>query len=238
MSPEILVIVAVFLAVLVQAATGFGLALVSMPLLTAVLGLPTAAPLMSIVGMVVEFMLLLYFRATVNLRAVRGLVVAAFIGTPVGLYLLRVIDPAVGARVLGLLVAGFAAYALVSPHLPQLTHPRWAWPFGFAAGLIGGLYNTSGPPVIIFGSCRRWPPAEFKGNLQGFFLPTGLLVLAGHVAEGNITPAVGQNVWPAIPAAAMGLMVGLMLDGRIPPATFRKLVLLLLLFIGLRLMLG
>lgn len=105
--------VVVFLAVLVQAATGFGLALVSMPLLTAVLGLPTAAPLMAIVGLGVEFVLLLHFRAAVNLVAVRGLVLAAFIGTPVGLYLLRVVDPAVGARVLGLLVAGYTAYTLV-----------------------------------------------------------------------------------------------------------------------------
>ncbi len=238
MPTEVFVIAVVFLAVFVQAATGFGLALVSMPLLTAVLGLPTAAPLMSIVGMVVEFILLLYFRTAVNMRAVRGLVIAAFLGTPVGLYLLRVIDPVTGARLLGLLVAGYAGYALVSPHLPALANPRWVWPFGFAAGLIGGLYNTSGPPVIIYGSCRRWPPAEFKGNLQGFFLPTGLLVLAGHVVEGNITTAVWQNVWLAIPAAAVGLVGGLALDGRIPPTTFRKMVLLLLLFIGLRLTFG
>lgn len=238
MLPEFIVALIVFLAVFVQSATGFGLALVSMPLLTAVIGLPTAAPLMAVIGLGVELALLVRFREAVNLRTVRGLVIPALAGTPIGLYLLRVIDPAVGARVLGLIVAGYAAYALVSPHLPTLAHPRWAWGFGFIAGLIGGLYNTSGPPVIIYGSCRRWPPAEFKGNLQGFFLPTGLLVLVGHVVEGNITTAVWHNVWLAIPAAAGGLVVGLALDGRIPPATFRKVVLILLLVIGLRLTFG
>lgn len=238
MPPEVLVVIVVFLAVLVQAATGFGLALVSMPLLTAVLGLPTAAPLMAIVGLGAEFVLLLHFRAAVNLAAVRGLVLAAFIGTPVGLYLLRVIDPAVGARVLGLVVAAYAAYALLSPYLPKLTHPSWAWLFGFAAGVIGGLYNTSGPPVIIYGSCRRWPPTTFKGNLQGFFLPTGILVLAGHMWAGNVTPTVWHNVWLAIPAAGVGLLVGVVVGGRISPATFRKVVLFFLLIIGLRLTFG
>ncbi len=238
MSTEFLAMVIVFLAVLVQAATGFGLALVSMPLLTAVVGLPVAAPLMSAVGLVVEFILLLYFRAAVNGRAVWRLVLAAFIGTPIGLYLLRVVDPALGARVLGVIVAGYAAYALISPYLPRLTHPHWAWLFGFAAGVIGGIYNTSGPPVIIYGNCRRWSPAEFKGNLQGFFLPTGLLVLVGHWLEGNITPAVWRYVWLALPAAAIGLLMGVILGGRIPPTTFRKFVLLLLLFIGLRLTFG
>lgn len=238
MLPEFVVALIVFLAVLVQAAAGFGLALVSMPLLTAVLGLPTAAPLMAIVGLGVEFVLLLHFRAAVNLVAVRGLVLAAFIGTPVGLYLLRAVDPAVGARVLGLLVAGYAAYALLSPYLPKLTHPSWAWLFGFTAGVIGGLYNTSGPPVIIYGSCRRWPPAEFKGNLQGFFLPTGILVLAGHVWAGNITPTVWHNVWLSIPAACVGLLAGVVLGSRIAPTTFRQVVLLILLIIGLRLTFG
>ncbi|HRQ37634.1 MAG TPA: sulfite exporter TauE/SafE family protein [Chloroflexota bacterium] len=237
MPPEFLVAVIVFAAVFVQAATGFGLALVSMPLLTAVLGLPIAAPLMSIVGLVVEFILLVHFREAVNLRAVRGLVLAAFIGTPVGLYLLRVVDPAMGARVLGLIVAAYAAYALVSPYLPRLAHPRWAWLFGFTAGVIGGLYNTSGPPVIIYGSCRRWPPAEFKGNLQGFFLPTGLLVLVGHLLEGNITPIVWHNGWLALPGAAVGLFMGGILGERLPAAAFRKVVLFLLLLIGLRLLL-
>ncbi|MCL4264077.1 MAG: TSUP family transporter [Anaerolineae bacterium] len=229
-------VVAVFLAVLVQAATGFGLALVSMPLLTAVIGLPTAAPLMAVIGLGVELVLLVRFREAVNLRTVRGLVIPALVGTPVGLYLLRVIDPAVGARVLGLIVAGYALYALVSPYLPQLTHPRWAWGFGFAAGVIGGLYNTSGPPVIIYGSCRRWPPAEFKGNLQGFFLPTGLLVLVGHVWAGNMTQAVWYNVAIALPAIVVGLVMGVALDGRLPAVAFRKMVLILLLIIGLRLL--
>lgn len=236
MPPALLLALIVFLAVFVQAAAGFGLALVSMPLLTAVIGLPTAAPLMAVVGMGVEMVLLVRFREAVNLRAVRNLVLAALVGTPIGLYLLRVVDPAAGARILGLIVAGYALYALVSPHLPALTHPRWAWLFGFAAGIIGGLYNTSGPPVIIYGSCRRWYPAEFKGNLQGFFLPTGLLVLIGHGLQGNINTAVWYYVLISIPAVVLGLAAGVLLDGRIPAPTFRKLVLILLLLIGLNLL--
>jgi len=236
MPSALLVALIVFLAVFVQASAGFGLALVSMPLLTAVIGLPNAAPMMAVVGMGVELVLLVRFREAVNLRAVRNLVLAALIGTPIGLYLLRVVDPTAGAKILGLVVAGYALYALFSPHLPALAHPAWAWLFGFAAGIIGGLYNISGPPVIIYGSCRRWYPAEFKGNLQGFFLPAGLMVLIGHAIQGNMTTAVWHYVLISIPAVVIGLAAGLVLDGRIPAPTFRKLVLVLLLLIGLNLL--
>ncbi len=238
LSPDLLVALIVFLAIFVQAATGFGLALVSMPLLTAVIGLPAAAPMMAIVGMLAEFVILIRFREAVNVRAVSRLVIAALAGTPVGLYLLGVIDPVVGARLLGAMVAGYALYALLSPRLPALTRPAWAWTFGFVAGVIGGIYNTSGPPVIIYGSCRRWPPAEFKGNLQGFFLPAGIMVLAGHILKGNVTAVVWHNVWVAMPAMVVGLVVGFLLDGRIPAAIFRKMVLLLLVLIGLNLMIA
>lgn len=228
----------IFVAVFVQATAGFGLALVSMPLLTAVIGLTLAAPLVAIFGMLAEAVILVRFRESFNVRAVGRLVLAALLGTAVGLYLLGVVAPAAGARLLGLVVAGYALYALLTPRLPLLAHAGWAWGFGFVAGVIGGLYNTSGPPVIIFGSCRRWSPPEFKGNLQGFFLPVGIFVLAGHVLQGNVTPDVWHYVWVAIPAMALGLGAGFMLDGRIPVPLFRRLVLLLLLIVGLRLLLA
>ena len=41
--------------------------------------------------------------------------------------------------------------------------------FGFFAGILGGAYNTNGPPVVIYGSLRKWSPATFRATLQGYF---------------------------------------------------------------------
>jgi uncharacterized membrane protein YfcA len=52
------------------------------------------------------------------------------------------------------------------------------------------------PPMILYGNCRRWPPAEFKGNLQGFFLLTDSVVIMGHALSRNLTVKVWKNyVW-------------------------------------------
>jgi uncharacterized membrane protein YfcA len=232
------VFVIVFLAIFVQTTAGFGLGLVSMPLLTAVVGLTTAAPFVALFGLIAEVVLLLRYRQAVYVRPVLKLILAAFVGVPLGVWLLRVIDPEIGTRVLGVLVTTYAVYALFNFRLPALGRSVWAYLFGFVAGVLGGLYNTSGPPVIIYGNSRQWPLASFKGNLQGFFVFVTLLVIAGHLADGNFTAEVWHLLLISIPAIILGLLAGFGLDGRIPAATFRKIVLILLLVIGVRLIIS
>jgi uncharacterized membrane protein YfcA len=103
------------------------------------------------------------------------------------------------------------------------------------AGLLGGAYNTSGPPVIVYGDCRRWAPPEFKSNLQAFFAVADGLVVLGHVAAGNLTRVVLTHYALALPAILLGLWLGLRLERRVQPAAFRRLALLLLLVLGARL---
>ena len=227
-----LIILIVFIAIFTQTVSGFGLALVSMPLLVAVLGIQTAAPLVALIAVVAEFILLLRYRADLNLRAVSRLVLASLIGIPVGVYLLRRVDVNVVTAVLGIIVVGYALYALFAPRLPQLASQAWAYGFGFTAGILGGAYNTSGPPVIIYGDCRAWPPAAFKSNLQGFFLVNSIVVIATHAASGNLTPEVWRNFLIALPAIFLALIAGFSLDRYINPHRFRQIVLVLLILLG------
>jgi uncharacterized membrane protein YfcA len=227
----------VFLAVFTQSLSGFGLALVSMPLLIGLIGLQTATPLMALVGIVAESIMLLYYRDSFNLRAVAGLTAAAVVGIPLGLVFLRRVDEGLVTAVLGLILILYALYALVGFKLPQLAHPLWAIGFGFIGGIIGGAYNTSGPPAIIYGTCRRWSPLEFKSNLQGFFVITSVAAIASHALAGNFTLIVWHDFLLALPGIALGLIAGFSLDKIINPQRFRQLILILLIILGIRLIL-
>jgi uncharacterized membrane protein YfcA len=151
---------------------------------------------------------------------------------------LRHLDAAIVTTALGVILVGYALYALFSPQLPQLSGRGWAYGFGFVAGLLSGAYNTPGPPVIIFGNCRGWPPNEFKGNLQGFFLVNSLVVVAVHIVSGNYIADVWSNFLLALPGLAVGLIAGFLLSKRINADLFRKIVLLLLIILGARLIIG
>lgn len=226
----------VFLAILTQATVGFGLALVSMPLLVAVLGIKTATPLVALIATVAELVILGRYWRSIQFQSIKPLIISSVIGIPLGVFILREVDAAIITPILGVVILGYALYALFSPRLPRLAGRAWAYGFGFIGGILGGAYNTSGPPVIIYGSCRRWPPDEFKGNLQGYFIPVTLLVLVVHGVSGNYTTAVWQNFLWAIPGIILGLIGGFFISGRLDSNRFRKIVLILLVFLGLRLL--
>jgi uncharacterized membrane protein YfcA len=227
----------VFLAAFTQSVSGFGLGLVSMALLPLLIDVRVAVPLVTLVAISVEFTLLLRFRHSLNLRAVARLVLAALIGIPIGLFALRNVDGQVILRLLGLIIAGYAAYGLLNLKLPAIHNQRWAYGFGFISGILTGLYNTGGPPLVIYGTCRRWSPDEFRGNLQGIFIVTSCLTITGHAISQNYTPTVWQLFLAAVPAILAGLLLGFFAARYIHAETFRKIVLVLLLILGIRLLL-
>jgi uncharacterized membrane protein YfcA len=235
---SIWVFLIVFVGIFVQGVAGFGLALVMMPLLSQMLGVTAAAPLVALIAAVAELSILMRYRQAVSLSAIWRLALAAMIAVPLGVWGLHWLPPDLALTGLGLVVMGYAIYALLRLHLPKLNHPSWAYFFGFWAGLLSGAYNTSGPAYVIYGSCRRWEPAEFKGNLQGVFLISGATTIFSHALAGHYTPEVWQYWLLALPAVALGLWVGGHVDKKLDPQMFRQLVLWLLLLIGLRLLWG
>ena len=233
---NIILVAVIFVAVFTQSLTGFGSALTSMPILAPLLGLSVAAPTVALLGGAMEIVLVIYYRDAINVRAVWRLILASFVGIPAGVYLLRRVDERVTLLVLGVIVVVYALYALLNFKLPKLEHPVWSYLAGFFAGVFGGAYNTAGPPVIIYGNCRQWEPTEFKANLQGFFLINSAAVIVSHALAGNITPLVWQKFLLALPAVAVGILAGTALDKRLSAETFRKVVLVLLVVLGIRLL--
>jgi uncharacterized protein len=234
---QLFTLIIVFLAVFTQSLTGFGSGLVSMAFLPEILGVKTAVPLVVLVTATLEAILLLRFRGAFNLKAVGPLILASIFGIPIGIWALRGLDEQVLLTVLGAVMAGYALYALLNLKLPELKHPLWAIVFGFASGLLSGAYSVGGPPAIIYGSCRGWKPDEFKSNLQGLFLINDFLAVMGHGLSGNLTPQVWRMYLLALPVLALGILAGAAVDRYIDPRLFRKLVLILLVVMGVRMML-
>ncbi len=233
---ELLVLLVVFFAIFTQSVAGFGLGLVSMPLLTQLLGIRMAAPLVALIAITAEVLLLIRYRDDLDFGAVWRLSVASIIAVPLGVMALHRIDSDLILKALGAIVIGYSIYGLSNFHLPEVEHPRWGYGFGFLSGLLSGAYNLAGPPVVIYGNCRRWEPREFKSNLQGFFMLNSLTVIATHALSQSYTRTVFNHYLLAVPAILMGIVVGIALDKRFNPTTFRKIVLVLLVILGLTLM--
>jgi uncharacterized membrane protein YfcA len=220
-----IVVAVAFVAAFTQSLAGFGTALIAMPILAPLLTIRVAAPLMTLVSVLMQVVLLVRYRSHIRLKEIWPLAAASLVGVPVGIYGLSHLDERIMRTILGAVIMAYAAYGLLAPQMPRLTSRRWAFPFGFAAGLLGGAYNTDGPPVVVYGSCRGWEPAAFKCHLQGFFMFDGLLIIAGRALAGEFTGEVWWLYLWTLPAIALGAWAGLSFDRRISPARFRKIML-------------
>ena len=232
-----LVIAAIFVAVFAQSLAGFGFAMVAMPLLVETMPVNAAAALVAIIGITVRFVILVRFREDFTLRSVWRLVLASMFGVPLGLLVLDHVDPDLVQTLLGLVVAGYAAFNLVRPMVPRVTNLAWAYAAGFVAGVLAGAYNISAPPIVIYATARRWYPERFKANIQAYTVLIGAMVALGHWLKGNVTGDVLRHYAAALPVMAAALAVGLFVERFIKPEPFRKLVLVALLVMGIRLIL-
>jgi uncharacterized membrane protein YfcA len=146
------------------------------------------------------------------------------IGIPIGLYFLQTADDTIVRIVLGAILVGYGLYNLVSPKLPYLKTEALAWPFGLASGILGGAFNSNGPPIVIYGTLRRWAPESFRATLQSVFLPTNLMVLASHAVGGLWTHEVFTLYAYSLPLMLLATLVGIRFGKRIPKEQFQKIV--------------
>lgn len=225
----------IFFGVLTQGVSGFGMALVTMSILPSVLGLKTAGPLVALIAICIEAVILYRNWKALTFRDIWLAILLSFVGVPVGVYFLQGLDNAWGLRILGVIIALYALYALSGFHLHQAKHPFWQALAGLLGGLMGGAFNTPGPALIIYADTQQWQPTRFRSNLQGYFIINGAQVLLNHALAGNFTPLVLGWFWKiALPAIVAGLLAGALLEKHIPARGFRQFVLLLLLVSSLR----
>lgn len=213
-----------FLAALVKAILGFGESLLAIPLLTLVLGIQTASPLVSLLAATVTLLMLIRHWQQVDLAATWRLIVAAVVGVPLGVWGLKSLPAAWVTTALGVLLILVGLYNLARPQLKPLHDNRWSYLFGFLAGLLGGAYNMASPPVLIYGAVRRWSPAQFRVTLQSFFLPVSLLILIGHATAGLWTNRVLSLYGLAWPVMLAAFWLGSRLNEQINPERFGRLL--------------
>jgi uncharacterized membrane protein YfcA len=204
-----LVVVAVFfVATLIRSAFGFGEALVAVPLLALVIPVKVAVPSAALVSVTVAAVVVAQDRQHVHLRSALWLVLSTLAGIPIGLVLLRTGSERLVKGGLGVVIAAFAIWSLRRDRVHELTTDRLAWLFGGIAGILGGAYGMNGPPLVVYGTLRRWSPQRFRATLQGYFLPASSVGLIGYWAAGLWTASVSAYYLVSLPIVLLAILLG------------------------------
>jgi len=226
-SALVLVAVAVLLSSLVQTITGFGFALLAVPLMS--IGIPTDAAVViaATLGTFTSGGQAWSERHHGDRPTIKRLLLAAFVGAPFGLVILNFAS----SQQLKLGLAAVIIFFLVL-NLRGFKLEQASVPVDLAAGFVGGVLSTSlstnGPPLVMAIHARHFSPHTFRGTISAVFVGIGLISLVLFGATGHFTRDVAVALLVAAPALAIGFSLGLRLRGHVDPVRFRGLVTILL----------
>lgn len=227
MSAALALVIAVsFAATLVRSTFGFGESLVAVPLFALLIPIEVAVPLAVAISILVAAIAVVQDHRDIHFKSAGWLIVFALLGIPFGLGVLVDADAFYVKLALGVLIAGYAAYALVAKPAAHLERDSRVWLFacGFVSGVLGGAYGLNGPPLVVYGNLRRWSATEFRATLQAYFLPASLLGFAGYAAQGLVTREVGHYFVCCLPATLPAVFLGRALNRKLKAATFFRYV--------------
>lgn len=222
-----------FLSAFAQGITGFGSALVAMPLLALFLELHAAAALVALLSLAVNVALLLPVRRELPWRAVALLLAGSTAGIPAGVLFLSGADPRLARAGLGAALVLTSAALLAGRRLRVAPGPGAALAAGALAGLLGGAFNVNGPVAVLYAAARGWDKRLTHAALQLYFFASGLAIVALHGAAGITSRGVLAAAALALPFLAAGSLAGWSVHRRVSEERFRAFLLLALLVAGI-----
>lgn len=212
------------LAGFVQGLTGFGSALVAMPLLSLCVDVKTAVPLCTLNSVVITTFLVLRLKKHMAWGRIVPLCLAAIPGLMVGISLLKQVSSRNLSVALGLLLLFYSLYSLSVRIMPRSLHRFWAYVAGFFSGAIGAAFSAGGPPAIIYATLNDWEKDEIKATLSGFFFFNSYLIASTHALSGMTTTAVLSLFLYAAPFVFTGTILGSLYYGRVNKERYLRVI--------------
>lgn len=240
MLADLAVVVAVLIAAFVKGAIGFGFPTLGTPLLALVVDVKTAVVALIVPNIVMDgLQALRQGRLRGTARRFATLLAFGALGTVVGTRLLVLLPARVATLILGGFVLAFVGLTLtrLSPRIAPAWEGRLGAPVGFLTGLIGGITNVPGTPLVIYFYALGLAKDEFVRAVAFTFVVYKVVQLAAVTYYGLFTWRLLWLSSGLTLVALGGFALGLRLQDRLDQLTFNRVVLGFLAALGVWLVL-
>jgi uncharacterized protein len=223
LSAAIALCVIAFIAATARGFSGFGAALIFMPLASSVAGPRLVAALLLVIDFVSAAPLVPNAWRGADRKATAVIVAGALVGVPVGTYFLTRLDPITTRWIISGFVAALLALLLSGWRYRGKDHAVLSIAVGGVSGFCSGLAQTGGPPIVGYWLGRPIPSKIARANILLFFGASDLFSMVSYAASGLIT-------WDSLklsllvgPIYAVGVAFGASLFGRASETVFRTI---------------
>lgn len=227
----LVVAVAIFIAAFMQVLSGFGFALLSMPIMTMAIPVEQAVIVSTILGALSTAWQSWRLRANADRMLVRRLTTSAIVGMPLGLVILNIVSDRALRMTLGVAVL-IATVLLIAPVQLQRMGRGLDYGAGFVSGVLNTSLSTNGPPLVFGLQARELTPDAFRATISAIFAFSNLAGITLFAIDGKFTVAGVRAAVIALPAWFVGQALAWPIRRRVVGQRFRRLVLGMLLVAG------
>ncbi len=183
---------------------------------------------------------ILYWRRAAVIRYIVALLPAMFVGIIIGFFLMDLIPDSVYGKVLGsvvlLLLAMDALCRRYKVEVPENSR-LFAWAMGLLAGIMTMMANAAAPPLMLYLLAMKISKEQFVGTGAWIYFAINLFKVPFSIKLGLITPESFTVNLMLLPCIILGSFLGVKLMRRISGPFFEKMMRVMVLAGGLKLML-
>jgi uncharacterized protein len=210
-----------FISATARGFSGFGSALIFMPLASSMAAPRLVAALLLIIDFVAAAPLAPNAWKHADRKATAVMVLGALVGVPVGTYFLSRLDPVTTRWIISGFV--FALLMLLLSGWRYRGKDRFAISVGIGglAGFCSGLAQTGGPPIVGYWLGRPIASAIARANILLFFAASDFFSVVSYFFSGLITADAIRFSLLIGPVYALGVWFGASLFGHASETLFR-----------------
>jgi uncharacterized membrane protein YfcA len=229
----VLFFVATLLGAIVAGVAGFAFGLIASAIWLHIIPPTQSAPLIAAFAILIQGATLWPLRHAIRISRLSPFLIGGAVGIPLGAAVLTLASQDQVRALIGASIILFSLYSLARPTLPAVAGGRIADSIvGLASGVLSGSAGLAGIPMIVWASLRRWSKDEQRVIFQPVVVAVFVMTLAWFGGTGIITADTLRLFWIGLPAVLIGSWLGLKLYSKLNEATFRLVVLMLLLVSG------
>jgi uncharacterized protein len=212
-----------FVAGTARGFSGFGSALIFMPLASSMAEPRLIAALLLIIDFVAAAPLLPNAWQKADRKATAIMAFGALLGVPIGTYFLSRLEPVTTRWIISSFVLALLLLLLSGWRYRGKEHAAISIGIGGLSGFCSGLAQTGGPPIVGYWLGRPIAPVIARANIMLFFGASDLFSAVSYAAAGLITMDSILFSFVVGPVYGIAVWFGASLFGKASESVFRSI---------------
>ena len=227
------VIFTVFIASIIRGFNGFGFSATCISGFSFILPAIEIVPIILALEVAISIFMIPYIWNKIDWRFVFKIILGIIIGSPIGLYLLKHLNPQTIHLSVCLLIIFFSILLMTGYTNQKINNNYGKFIIGIISGTLNGLTTLGGMPVALFLLVTSIQPAIIRGSLAALFFLTDIYAFVLSFFAGIVDVTTIYRTVPLIIILPIGVYIGDKFFIKSKEETYRKVVFYFLIFISI-----